>query len=86
MIVLQPSTEKTSESGDGKNASIQDGRNTDTKKPEEDEIHYASITFPHRATEAKWAKTVFVLIYKSVLFAEKPTFLNVFIENSTLSI
>ncbi|XP_077057556.1 B-cell receptor CD22-like [Siphateles boraxobius] len=50
----KPSTENTSESGDGENASIQDGRDKDTKKPEEDEIQYASITFHRPATEAKY--------------------------------
>lgn len=53
MIILQPSTEKTSETGAGKNASIQDCRDKETKKPEEDEIQYAIITVHHPATEAK---------------------------------
>ncbi|CAM4468179.1 unnamed protein product [Leuciscus chuanchicus] len=49
----KPSAEKTSESGAGKNASIQDCRDKDTKKPEEDEIQYACITVHHPAAEAK---------------------------------
>ncbi|XP_016375330.1 B-cell receptor CD22-like [Sinocyclocheilus rhinocerous] len=44
---------KASESGDAENASVQDGRDTDTKKPEEEEIEYASITIHHPASEAK---------------------------------
>lgn len=51
MIILQPSTEKTF--GAGENASIEDCRDKDTKKPEEDEIQYAIITVHHPATEAK---------------------------------
>lgn len=53
MILLQASTGKSSESGDGKDASIQDCRDEDTKKPEEDELHYASITIQNTATEDK---------------------------------
>uniref|UniRef100_A0A9J7YNE7 Ig-like domain-containing protein n=1 Tax=Cyprinus carpio carpio TaxID=630221 RepID=A0A9J7YNE7_CYPCA len=44
---------KASESRDAENASAQDDRDTDTKKPEEEEIAYASITFHHSANEAK---------------------------------
>uniref|UniRef100_A0A8C1QLG0 Ig-like domain-containing protein n=1 Tax=Cyprinus carpio TaxID=7962 RepID=A0A8C1QLG0_CYPCA len=46
---------KASESRDAENASAQDDRDTDTKKPEEEEIAYASITFHHSANEAKSA-------------------------------
>ncbi len=54
MILLQTSAGKASESRDTENASVQDDRDTDTKKPEEEEIEYASITIHHPATEAKW--------------------------------
>lgn len=57
MILLQESTGKSSESGDGKDASVQDCRDKDTKKPEEDEIQYASITIQNNSTEDKWGKT-----------------------------
>ncbi|XP_026110390.1 B-cell receptor CD22-like [Carassius auratus] len=46
---------KASESRDAENASAQDDRDTDTKKPEAEEIAYASITFHHPANEAKSA-------------------------------
>lgn len=52
MILLQTSARKASECRDAENASIQDDRDTDTKKPEEEEIEYASITINHPA-EAK---------------------------------
>ncbi|XP_016361900.1 B-cell receptor CD22-like [Sinocyclocheilus anshuiensis] len=55
VIVHKRSTSagKASESGDAENASVQDGRDTDTKKSEEEEIEYASITIHHPASEAK---------------------------------
>lgn len=53
VILLQTSAGKASESRDAENASAQDDRDTDTKKPEEEEIAYASITFHHSANEAK---------------------------------
>ncbi|KAL1281683.1 hypothetical protein QQF64_000486 [Cirrhinus molitorella] len=46
---------KASESRDGENASVQDGRDTRTKQPKEEEINYASITIYHLASEAKSA-------------------------------
>ncbi|XP_058642182.1 B-cell receptor CD22-like isoform X2 [Onychostoma macrolepis] len=60
---------KASESGDAENASVQDDRDTDTKKPEEEEIEYASITIHHPATEAKSAasqETDLSVIYSSI--------------------
>lgn len=53
MILLQTSAGKASESRDVKNTSVRDDRDTDTKKPEEEEIEYASITIHHPANEAK---------------------------------
>lgn len=53
MILLQTSTGKVSESGDTENASVQDGRDINAKKPEEEGIEYARITFHHLASKAK---------------------------------
>ncbi|RXN18574.1 B-cell receptor CD22-like protein [Labeo rohita] len=52
---VRTSAGKASESGDAENASVQDGRDIDAKKPEEEEIEYASITIHHLASKAKSA-------------------------------
>ncbi len=53
MILLQTSAGKASKSRDVENTSVRDDRDTDTKKPEEEEIEYASITIHHPANAAK---------------------------------
>ncbi|XP_073697988.1 B-cell receptor CD22-like [Garra rufa] len=70
IIVHKRSTSagKASESKDGENASVQDGKDTDTKKPKEEEIEYASITIYQLASEVKPAASqgdLFV-IYSSI--------------------
>ncbi|KAL1281685.1 hypothetical protein QQF64_000488 [Cirrhinus molitorella] len=59
---------KASESRDDENASVQDGRDTDTKKPKQEEIEYASITFHHLASKVKSAASQddLSVIYSSI--------------------
>ncbi|RXN29479.1 B-cell receptor CD22-like protein [Labeo rohita] len=65
---LDMSAGKASESRDGENASVQDGGDTGTKKPEEEEIEYASITIHHLASETKTAASQedLSVIYSSI--------------------